>query len=234
MRRLLAAAQSDVRLQHRNGFYYVTAVIVAGWMLLVVLVPVPDLGWLLPPVVLANLVITTFYFVSGLILLEKDEGTLQALVITPLRNREYLGSKVATLTLLAWIENLLIVVLLHGLGFDALLLTLGIVLASVLYTLAGFIAVARYDSINEFLMPSVVYNTLLSLPVLPYLAGWEHWLLYLHPLQAPLVLLRAAFFSAPLWEVVYGIVYSAVWIMIAQRWAERVFRRFVVADAGGG
>ncbi|MBA2244570.1 MAG: ABC transporter permease [Gemmatimonadetes bacterium] len=232
MRRLLAAARGDVRLQTRNGFYYATLFVIVTWMLLVGFLPIPDLGWILPALVAGNLVITTFYFIAALVLLEKDENTLEALVVTPLRPGEYLAAKLATLTALAWIENLLIVVLLYGPRFDALLLSLGMVLASLLLTLAGFVAVARYDSINEFLMPSALYSTLLTLPLFPYLAAWEHALLYLHPMQAPLVLMRAAFLPEPLWKVLYGIVYSALWIAVAYRWAERSFHRFVIARAG--
>ena len=66
-------------------------------------------------------------------------------------------------------------------------------LAAVLYTLVGFLLVARYRSVNEYLFPSVLFTMILSLPLLHYFGLWDTWLLYLHPLTAPLVLLAGAF-----------------------------------------
>ena len=98
--------------------------------------------------------------------------------------------------------------------------------------LVGFVAVARYDSINEYLVPSVLYAGLASLPVFPWLLGWDHWLLYLHPLQGTLLVMRAAFGPLATWQLAYGILYPALWIGLAGAWSRRAFQRFVVAPAG--
>jgi fluoroquinolone transport system permease protein len=65
-----------------------------------------------------------------------------------------------------------------------------------------------------------------------YLVQWESWLFYLHPLQATLLLAQAAFQPAPRWQVVYGVLYSALWIGLLAYLARRAFRRFIVAGAG--
>ena len=77
--------------------------------------------------------------------------------MTPLTADGYLASKILTLTALSLAENLLIVVITAGLDFSPLPLVLGIALASALYCLAGFIAVVRYDSINELLFPTIIW-----------------------------------------------------------------------------
>jgi fluoroquinolone transport system permease protein len=76
----------DAVVQARNGFYWATAfvVVVIGALLL----NVPEAAranraaWV-PALVAINLQITTFFFVAGLILLERDEGTLAALAVSP-------------------------------------------------------------------------------------------------------------------------------------------------------
>jgi hypothetical protein len=60
------------------------------------------------------------FVTPDVILLEKGEGTLEAQVFTLLRTWEYLASKISTLTLLALVEN--IVILLVGFRFDVLLM----------------------------------------------------------------------------------------------------------------
>ncbi|MGH2354493.1 MAG: ABC transporter permease [Chloroflexota bacterium] len=241
MMRLLAAVTCDVRLQFRNGFYAAAVFVVGALALVVSQLPTLDLGWLLPALVSGNLIINTFYFVGGLVLLEKGEGSLEALVVTPLRTGEYLASKVLTLTVLSVVENVIVVALLYGLGFGVLPLVVGVALAAALYVLVGFVAVARYASINEYLLPSVVYTSALTLPLVAYLGRWEggafallYLLLYLHPLQAPLMVMQAAFEAVDAWRVLYGVLYAGLWIGVTYLWSRRAFRRFVVARAGAG
>jgi fluoroquinolone transport system permease protein len=233
MRRLLATIRCDVMPQLRHGFYYATAFVLICCVAVISQIPSIDLSWLLPALLLGNLLLNTFYFIGGLILLEKGEGTLEAQVVTPLRTWEYLASKVGTLTLLGLVENTLIVMLLEGLGFNPLALSASLVLTAVLYCLVGVIAVVRYASINEYLMPSVLYTSLLSVPLLPYLAQWDTWLIYLHPLQATLLLAQATFRPVAHWQLVYSVLYSALWVGLLAHFSSRAFRRFIIAGAGG-
>jgi fluoroquinolone transport system permease protein len=232
MKRLLATMSCDVRLQLRNGFYWAVAFLLAVFAVIISRLPEFDWGPLLPALVLGNLVVATFMFMGGLVLLEKEEGTLEAQIVTPLGVGEYLASKVVTLTGLSIVENVAIVILAAGLGFSALPLVLGIVLASAIYILVGFVAVARYDSINEYLFPSMLYTAVFALPFLHYAGVWRSPLMYLHPLQAPLVVLTGMVAPLAAWEWAYGIVYSLLWIGLTLAWSRRTFQRFVVARAG--
>lgn len=236
MKRLLATIRCDMRIQMRNGFYFATAFVVGAIALLLSQLPVEraqiDLRWLLPAVVLNDLVLTTFYFIGGLVLLEKGEGSLQAQVVTPLRTGEYLASKVVTLLIPALIENVLIVGMFSGFRFAALPLIAGIALAATIYSLAGFVAVVRYASINEYLLPSLVYAMLLAAPLGPYVSHWDHWLLYLLPMQAPLVMMQAAFHPVAAWQLFYGVVYAGLWIGLMYFWSQRAFARYITARTG--
>lgn len=232
MRRLLAAMACDVRLQYRSGFYAAAGLVAAALVLLLRWVPGPYVGWLMPALVLTNMQVNTFYFIGGLVLLEKGEGSLEALVVTPLRRGEYLASKVLTLAFMSLAEALAIVALGYGLGFNVVALAAGVALTAALYCLYGFLVVARYDSINEYLFPSMVYTSVLSLPLLDYFGIWETPLVYLHPVQAPLVLLEAAFRPVAAWEVAYGVLYGGLWVGTMGVLAVRAFGRFVVAREG--
>jgi fluoroquinolone transport system permease protein len=228
MTRTLAALGCDVRLQARNGFFHASAAVLLTWGVLAWRLPALDWTGLLPLVVLNNLAVGTFFFVAGLVLLERDEGTLDALVVTPLRTGEYLGSKVATLSAVAVAENVLVVWWIAGPGWAAAPLMAGAAFASVMLCLAGFVAVVRFRSVNEYLLPAMGWTVLLLLPVFPYLGiGAGPWV-WLHPVQAPLVLLDGAFRPLPPAVLAYGLLYSlaataALWVL-----ARRRFERFVV------
>jgi fluoroquinolone transport system permease protein len=218
----------DIRLQWRNGFYYATLIVLVLWAVLSTLLTLPRLDWLLPGLLLGNLLVNTFYFLGGLILLEKGEQTLAAQIVTPLQIRDYLGSKLLTLTGLALLENIVLTAVVAGLHFNGLFLTAGLALAALLFCLAGFLVVIRYDAINEYLLPSMLYTSLLLLPLFSYFASWDHWLLWLHPMQGPLLLLQAAWQMVPVGQLLWAVGHSLLWIGGLYWLAERAFHRFVV------
>jgi len=229
VKRLLSTIGCDFRLQVRNGFYHAAAVVVAMVVLLFTQVPASGRAALLPIVVLSNVLVNAFYFVAGLVLLEKGEGTLEVQVITPLRRWEYLASKTATLTVLSLAESGAIAVVSVGAGCNWPLLLAGTALLSVLLTLFGFAAVARYDSINEFILPSAVVTVALCVPMLTWFEVADSALFYLHPIHAPLLLLRAAFQPVAPWQMAYGVLYGGLWIGLMMRVCLRVFYRFIIA-----
>lgn len=231
MRRLAAAAGADVRLQIRNGFYAATAFVVALMIGAATQLPSLDYGWLLPVFVAGNLLTNTFYFVAGLVMLERAEGTIEALVVTPLRPWEYLASKTVTLVALTLAENAVIVLAVYGPRFDALALAAGIALISPIFLFCGFLAVLRHGSINDFLIPSVLYTAVLSAPFVAYLVGWESWALALHPIDGGFRFLRAAFEPVPAWRLAIGAVYAIAWTVVLWKASLRGLRRLAATGA---
>ena len=141
-----------------------------------------------------------------------------------LRADEYLASKVLTLTALSLVESLLIAAAVTGPGPRLVLMSIGIALAAVLFCLSGVALIVNYESINEFIMPSVLYTAVLSLPVLGYFGvGGREWYLP-HPIQGPLELMRAQTPSTP-GGLVYAIGYPLLWIVPVSRWSRRALRR---------
>jgi fluoroquinolone transport system permease protein len=148
--------------------------------------------------------------------------------VTPLRQAEYLAAKLVSLTLLTIGENVLIVTAVHGFDYNLFLLVAGIGLMACFNILLGFIAVARYDSINRFIMPSILLTTALALPLVDYLGFWQSPLIYLHPVQALLLLLKGAFQPIAAWQMVYGILYAALWLGLLFKASQRIFYRFII------
>jgi len=232
MSRLLTSLSFDARLQFRHGFYYAGGFVAVLMAFGLRQLPRDVLPEVFPPFLAFGLPITTFYFVAGLLLLEKSEGTLEALVVTPLRVHEYLVSKVTTLTLLAALENLLVLVAVYGTEVSWIPLLAGFVGLSAFYTCLGFVAVVRYDSINEFLMPSGLFMLALQLPLLDYLGIVESPAFLVWPSQAGLFVLRDAFGELAGWERAYAVLALSFWIGLAFWWARRTFHRLVVRRQG--
>jgi fluoroquinolone transport system permease protein len=187
----------------------------------------------LPVFILGNLLLGTFYFIAGMVLFEKGEGVLQGLIVTPMRVEEYLGSKVLTLTTLAIVENLVIATVIFGTGYNVPLLVVSTILTAIIYVLLGFVIVSRYGSISEYLMPSALITIFLTLPLFDYLKVFETPLMYLHPMQAPLVLLKAAVVPVETWQLAYGVAYSLVLVLVMFVLSKRAFYRHIVNREGG-
>jgi fluoroquinolone transport system permease protein len=228
-KRIVASLRWEVALQFRNGFYYAVGFILAFWVLAYTQLPQLDLRAVLPGLLLGNLLVTTFYFMAGLVMLEKGEGSLEARVVTPLHSGEYLLVKLLALSLIVLVENLLIAALFSGFQFALLPMAVGLLLAGAIFSLAGFLVVVRYASINEFLMPSVGYLLLLLLPLLDFFGVIESPLFYAHPLQAALVLMEGAFRPLEGFEWGYALLYSLSATAGLFWLCRRAFRRFVVA-----
>jgi fluoroquinolone transport system permease protein len=219
VRRLAATVRTDVRVQARNGFYLAAAVVVACSILLLRWLPAETAALLLPIVLLENGLVNTFYFVGALLLLERGEGTFAAQSVTPLLAGEYLASKLLTLTALSLVESLAIAAAVRGLDARLVAMAVGIALAATLFCLAGVALVVRYAAINEFIMPSVLYAALLTVPVLgAFGIGAPAWYLA-HPLQGPLELMRGAPPTPGRWA--YAIGYPLLWGPPLALWSRR-------------
>ena len=235
MRRLVAAIGLDARLQARYGLYAVTALVVAVWgaaLWLFADALRPHAALLVPIFVVGNLLLTTFYFVAALVLFEKGEGSLSAIATTPLRDTEYLLSKVLSLSALALVEALVIVALLSGARARWELLLPASALLAAFYTVLGFVAIVRHDSINEFLIPSIGYVFALVVPLLGHFGLVDSVVFLPHPVEMALVLMRGAYTPEPVWKVAVALAGLVAWFAATFLWARRRFDRFVVRTAG--
>jgi fluoroquinolone transport system permease protein len=68
--------------------------------------------------------------------------------------------------------------------------------------------------------------------LLQYVGLGEGGLYYLHPLQAPLVLLQESLQPSDRGFWLYGTLYGALGCLLAYRWSQQSFYRFVVAAEG--
>jgi fluoroquinolone transport system permease protein len=229
---LAATAVLDLRLQARNKLFAIgIAMAVSVGLAARALLAVTAVAALLPGVWLGAIGSTTFMFVAGMVLLEKGERTLDALIVTPMPVRTYLSSKVFTLSGFALVESLLVLVLAHGMrGVAFAPLVLGIAFLGAMYTLVAIAQVVAHTSVTDFLVPGAFVSlTILQLPFLDAFGVWSHPLLFLIPTQATVVLMKGAFVDLLPWQWVYGVGYSVLAIAAAAAVARQRFERHIIA-----
>ncbi len=232
MNRLTSTIRWDLVNQWRQGFYYAAIFVVILWAIVLFSLPDVAIDLLLPFIIFFDLSIFGFYFMAGMLFLEKGDGVLEALVVSPLRSWEYLVSKSATLAFLAVIVSVAVVLIVHGPDVNWLLLVPAVALNSWLLVLVGFILAARFDSVTDFLMPSIVYMIPSQLPALWYFGIWDSALLYLVPTMPTMLLLAGSFRPIAGWQIIYSFVYLPAVCILATWWARRSFEHFVVRSEG--
>ena len=95
------------------------------------------------------------FFVGGMLLLEKEQGILQSIVVTPLRPVEYVTGKILSLSLVALFAGFLITKLSITQSVHYGLLFIGILLTSCFFTQMGILVACRSKSINAFFLKMV-------------------------------------------------------------------------------
>jgi fluoroquinolone transport system permease protein len=227
--RLSATLRLDARLQARNNVYLIIAVAALGLAFALRALFTPgQLQFFMPLVALSGVSLTTFFLVGVLMLLERGEGTLDVVLVSPLRPAEYLASKLITVTALALVESALIAGVAYGLGFSFRWLALAVLLRAGLVAAVGVAVGVRYRAITHFLMPAAALTVAFDLPVLWYLELWPSPLFYVWPTLPSLLLAKAAFLPVDPRELVYACVYGALAVGAAVFWASRALDRFVV------
>jgi len=177
-------------------------------------------------------------FVGALVLFEKSENILQALVVTPMKVDDYILSKILTLTILSTVSASVFMGLLavfEETNFNLLYLASGVILASVMLILIGFILVSRINSINEYLLSMAVAFLGLAFPPMLNISGlYENVIFYAWPTHASLILFKGVFSTSGLeaWEIVYGLGYQIIWIGLLYFLAKKAFHKHIVLKGG--
>ena len=234
MSRLAATTRLDMVVQARSKLYAIAiGMAVLLGVVMRILIPRDMIANLMPVFYLMAIGGTAYVFVAGMVIFEKDEGTLDAQIVTPLRVDEYLTAKAVSLLIVVLIESLIVLFIAYGFtGYDPFLLLLGLVLMSLGLTWTGFVQVSRYDSVTDFLVYAVPVVLVLQLPALGLLGIAPSPVWYLIPTMAPSLLLTAAFTSISTWQMVYALIYSLLSVAAVFWWAKRAFHRNIVLKGG--
>ena len=230
MERLLPTMKLDARLQLRYRFYHVSigAALLTGLGIRQLGDPQLKVA-ALTVLFLTGVGVMAAAYVAALIVFERDQHTLDAMFVSPLRLTEYLNSKIATLTVLVLVEGVTGVLASLGvLGTNWLPLVVGSALLAAMFTLLGTILVVRYATITDFLIPASVVILFLELPALYFIGLSDSPLWLLIPTSAPTMLIWGAWHALELWQIIYALGYSAVILAIGYRWALGAFTRYVI------
>lgn len=233
MDRLVTLLVLDLRLMLRH---HVLAAVV--FTTLIYLVLVASLPAAIPSAFLAFLVFFApvmigVLFVGALVLAERAEGSLLALVVSPLSPRIYLWSKILSLTALASLSGLVISWVGYPAKLDPTMLGVGLVLSSFGAVLVGLNIVLRCRRLATYVLIAAMALAALSSPAAALArlvpAATVDWI----PSSASLTLFIAAADPGALrlkdWSI--AVLYLLVWLGAGWIAVDRAFSLHSVAGA---
>lgn len=211
----------DMRFQARYGFYLLYGFLTALYTLVLVSLPPSWQSRAAALLIFSDPAAMGLFFMGAIILLEKSQRVTPCLAASPLRAREYVCSKVLSLSTIALPAAAVLGTAVKCSRLPGMLL--GTFLSSVLFTLLGLIIAARISSLNRFLLVTVPVEILAFLPAALHLFGvspaWLGW----YPANACMDLIAGRSCSAAgliLTAALIGLLYAAACGCVSDMWTE--------------
>lgn len=226
--RLLSALKADIRFQIKQGFYLVYVLITIIYLIILSFLPEDVLSLTLPLVVFSDPSVLGLFFIGGIIMLEKAQGVLSVLVVSPLRTSEYVLSKVISLALVSVLAAFAITGLSNYENVNWLLLLLSTALTSGIFTLCGIMINAGCRTVNQYMLKTIPYMLLFVLPCLSLIGFPGSWAFTIVPSVAALRLMLGAYAGIPFFEAIALVFYLIVMNYLFLRWTIRVFENRVI------
>ncbi len=229
--RIVNALKADVRFQLKQGFYLVYIILTLTYMVVLGKLPQEWKSAIIPLVLFSDPSMVGFFFIGALVMLEKVQGVIQYVVVTPLRSLEYLLAKVLSLTILAIAATIMITLVTYGYALNWFLLILAVILTSSFFVFYGFIVAVRCTTLNQYFIRMIPYLLLIVLPCFSLLGFPYAWVFNVFPSVAGLKLVYGAFNGIdPLSAAALSIYLLAANLAMA-RYVEKVFDRMATEGA---
>lgn len=232
LRRVAAFGRLEWRLEVHAQIPSVAAVVCLMWTVALMVVPASAAGRLGTGVLVLDTGTFGGFFIPALFLSERTDGALAALLVSPLRLREYLGVRLAVLTglsLAAAVPVLLSATRLHP--HQPVLALLGVALVAALTLLLAFTLVQPHRTLVGYLTTApLVLAPLLAAPLIRIAGVGDYRVLYALPTSGAADLIASGLTGKSLsTEAACAAAgYLLVWIAVAYALAQRRFRRYAV------
>jgi fluoroquinolone transport system permease protein len=225
--------KQDVRFQARHGFYIVYVFVSLFYILILRWMPVDVRDDVAPVIVLMDPAAVGFFIVGAGVLLERSQGVLDPLFVTPIGLQDYIWSKAITLAFLGFVSGE--AVLIGSLGISGMIWlgSIGLYAIAVIMSLFGMALAVRAKTVNMFLMKASFVMIVLLLPLLTYFHLVSSSFVFVLPTSAALRLLSSG--SAPL-SLYEGIAIGAnlsLWLVIAYQLAYRACKQYLMQVGEG-
>jgi fluoroquinolone transport system permease protein len=189
--RAVSLLKHDFLFQFRHRFYYAYFFILAVYYSIISNISGGIKEFLTIFILFSDTTVLGFFFVGGLILLERDQNTLQSIFVTPVKVGEYLFSKTVSLTILSYIASIFIALAAFGFPDEFLLFSAGAILSSTFFIFTGIAIAVRSKTVNKYFFNAIVFTMIFFVPIVDFVGIFKSDLFMIFPTYATVTLFKS-------------------------------------------
>ncbi len=225
--RLLYVLSYDMKYQFKYGFYFLYMVVSAVYIGILLALPAQFRQIGAAYIIWSDPAALGFFFIGGIILLEKVEGLHSYFSIIPVTTQEYIWAKVLSLSVISTLAGLTIASI--GLKSEVVYSVLipGLFGGSALFTLFGLSVGSIARSVNHYMAVSIPTGIILLGPSVFAILGTAHPFLEILPGTLLLRLLSASVGLTVPYNALIYLVGLVIWIFPSFLLAQKCFNNYL-------
>lgn len=227
MRPFVHLLVNDIRVLYRTGYIWASVAVFALMLLVAMQASQLDFAGyerFVAAIILFDVVLSPVMLVGLLVLLERGEGGLAILSVSPAPRHAYIGARVLVVSFIALAEMFILVLAVYDGVLSPLQLASGLAAAACISALLGFLLVAFFDDLYAFMLPMIVTVLILGAPGYGVLLGIDPAMLAWHPTAGALALIEGAFAARAHLSLPQSVLTTLLWMVIvavSAHWAVR-------------
>ncbi len=210
------------------------------WIGVLYLTEAPDITFIFPLLLFLDSTSMAILMVGVTIFFEKQEGSLRAILVTPISKSDYLLTKILV-TVLASVLTLILLyiytVIFKPVNLNFFALLGAVILVALFHSLVGFILSYYSKDFTSLLMNMFTYMLVFMVPtMLEHINLLEHdlitKLLYLAPTKAAITLLYASTGTISSGDLLYALLYLSIGSVLLFIYTLKQFDSFAAREGG--
>ncbi len=232
MTKFLNQLSSQFLILHRNRLIIISLVLTILYVaILLLLQNLPNVEQFLVLLIYNDPAIIGLFFVGLSVIMEKNDGVLVALFVTPINHHHYLISRILSLSIIGTLCAVGMGLALTGEQWNLAWwpFVAGVFFTCIIFSIVGVMLVSYSLEFLHFMLRSIPFLLGLSLPLLNYFQLTDIALFQVVPIQGPLNLIISGFgHESSHGQIVLSIAMSTGWIIVLYALAHQIFRRRII------
>lgn len=229
-RRLWTAFKLDSLFQFRSGLHLIYVVLSLIYVVVINQIPLVYGDIVVPFMIFSDPAVLGFFFIGGLVMLEKNQGVIDLIVVTPVRSYEYLLGKVIALNAISVLASFAIALFTQR-SFNGVYLFLSVLLTGSFFTMCGFLLALTSKSMNHYFGRVIPAMLLIIAPCFTLIGFPYSEVFYIVPGVASAKLIFGAFHQTPLLSMGICLMIMCLWNVIIFK---HIMKRFASYSVSGG
>ncbi len=235
MQKLTKLIKWDLLTQYKYGLFVAGIILSLVWISILLFAPQQAIPDIMPIVLLGDLATMGYLFIAAMVFFEKGQGSIHAVITTPITTKQYIQSKIISLLIFILGVSLIVVytvTIVKGLTANLLFVLLSIIITAVFYMLLGLFISTKYKDFTDFLFPTglwlmISFIPLLGLMDLPQLSFLKN-IYYLFPTHGMVLLMKGIYSPISMYDTLYAIAINVVFIYLLAKLCLTGFNRQVI------